>query len=459
MATKNAEKWSKRRKVSVYDAVAGRAGRNGFLATEPVYSKDRDTASSSTRPVPPDDVLFSRKGARKRLAEEDEYVGINDLGPIPPNDLLETVHRYVSLLYGRSNIQRKHLHYKSMDGTALLALSVLLEEALEQSLGETGHLAFLAADEELESSPPELGWDGHTWVKKASRRLNVENQSFPSAHKDGSPVHNELEEDEAGEVVEIEDADEVQDDWQSSSPFGTPKNIEPRTESSESVHERSRTSSGTEPPASLSSPNREVIDISATKPRPARKTRARRSKRTYDDERYKSTAMVQSSDEDGNEAHLSEHDTKMADPEESIVQHASASPQFSTDSGSQTDSDGERLKTFPSRAVIGRGNDRSRSVRVAYRKRSPSQDSNSSRQVSKPGSEESISDEEPRSESEDEDGTAKATAPTHHDESHHKTEKKTTGEEASKALDKRPEDKMAKFKKSMDDLLDHLMSQ
>lgn len=438
---------------------AGRAGKNGFLTTEPVYSRDRDTASSSTRPVPPDDILFNRKGARIRLAEEDEYVGIDDLGPIPPNDLLETMHRYVSQLYDRPNFQRNHLHYRSMDGTALLALGVLLEEALEQSLGETGHLAFLTAVEEEESTAPELGWDGHTWVKRASRKLGSESQSFRSAHNDDTFSHDELDEDEASEVIETEEDNEAQDGWQSSSPYGEEKKTEPRTESPEYIHERPPTTSCTKPLRSPSSSNRGNIEISATEPRSARKIVARRSRRIHGDKGYKSTAMVQSSDEDESGAPFSEHDIEMADPEEPIVQRVSALPEPSTTSGSQSDSEGEESETSPRRAVVERGNEPSRSARRAYRDTSRSQVSKNSREMSRTKSEESTNDEEESSESEDEDTGAEATAPTHHDQPDRGPERNTTREKTSKASVNKPKDKMAKFKKSMDDLLDRLMSQ
>ncbi|TLD39202.1 meiotic nuclear division protein 1 [Venturia nashicola] len=458
MPTKNAEKSSKRRKVSVFDAVAGRAGRNGFLATEPEYSRDRDTASSSTRPIPPDDILFSRKGARVRLADEDDYVGMNGLGPIPPNYLLETTHRYLSRFYDRPDIQRKPLHYKSMDGTALLALGILLEEALDQSLGETGHLAFLTAGEEEEDLIPELGWDGHAWVKKAPRRTDANTQSSRSALSHEFVAHDDLSEDEASEVVENEDDADVQDDWQSSSSFGAVKKIESRTESPQHIHERSPVNSRAEPLASLSSSSPEKIDLSINQPRSARSIGTRRPKRILDDEGYKSTAMVQFSDEDEDEAPLNEHDTEMADPEDSVLQQVSASPPSSTDSGSQSDSDREELETSPTRVINGRGNDSSRSASRKYRERSSSQPSDKSKANSRAVSEESSNEEKESSESEGEGAAAKATAPTHHDEPDHEPKKNTTREETSKASENRPEDKMAKFKKSMDDLLDRLMS-
>lgn len=345
-----------------------------------------------------------------------------------------------------------------MDGTALLALGILLEEALEQSLGATGHLAFLtAADEEILS--PELGWDGHTWVKIASRRLGVRKKSFESAAVDESLGHDEFDDDEASDVVENEYDGEVQDEWQSSSPSNASRKTEPRTESPGHIHEHFPTNTSNENSATQSSSTHEKFNISATRPRSARKTQAGRSKGYYVSEGYKSTAVVQSSDDDEDEAPLSEHDTEMADSEESAVQHISELPQSSTDSSSQSDSDREELETVTTGAVVGMGIERSRSASRTYRESPLPQASNNSRNISGTESEESSTDDEERSEPENEDGAAKATTLAHHNEPHQEPRKNVTRDGTSEALHKEPEDKMAKFKKSMDDLLDRLMSQ
>lgn len=437
---------------------AGRAGRNGFLATEPTYSKNRDTASSSTRPVPPDDILFGRKGARVRLAEEGDYVGIDDLGPIPPGDLLETIHRYVSRFYDRPDFERKHLHYKSMDGTALLAVGILLEEVLGQSLGETGHLAFLNVGEEEENTTPTLGWDGHTWVKKATRRLHTGNQSSRSAHIDDSlSLDEEFDEDEANDIVEHEgdgEDNEEKGQWQSSSPSGAVGKIEPGTESPEIHQERFPTHSRTETPASPSGSDHEDLDISAVEEESACKPNCRRSKRIYGDEGYKSTAMVQSSDENEDEASFSEHDIEMVDPDVSVLQRASASPKPSTDSSSSSDSDDVVSERVEAMALSEGGNAPSRFADEPSQGKSSSQNSRKSRESVESGA--SSGDSGEGSESEDED--AATTALPRRDKSGHRLED-TTEKETSKTPVTRPEDIMAKFKKSMDDLLERLMSQ
>ena len=74
-STRSNEDSSKRRKreqISVYDVVAGRVGYEGFL-TDQKPSRYRDTASTSATAVPPEEVLFRRKGAPERYQEDDIY--------------------------------------------------------------------------------------------------------------------------------------------------------------------------------------------------------------------------------------------------------------------------------------------------------------------------------------------------------------------------------------------------
>ena len=136
-----AAKPRKRTKVSVYDAVAGRAGYEGFL-TAPATSKYRDTSSTSQTAIPPDQVLFRRKGAPMRYEEDDIYCADRHLRPdqrLPDSDLLKTLHAYVSDFYAATETQGER-DWQSMDETALLALGILLEEAAAQAVTENGNL-------------------------------------------------------------------------------------------------------------------------------------------------------------------------------------------------------------------------------------------------------------------------------------------------------------------------------
>jgi hypothetical protein len=263
------------------------------LPTEPIFSKNRDTASSSTHPVAPDDILFNRKGARIRFAEEGDYVGIDDMGPIPPSDLLETMHRYVSRFYDRPDVERKHLHYKSMDGTALLALGILLEETLKHSLSKTGHLAFLAAENEDEIATP-LGWDGHAWVKKISRQAGTTNERFESAHIDGIPVDDSSEEEQSDNQT---NNDEEHD---SSSPEAVSK-MKERTASPENSHPTFFTSGRIATVPLLSRSDYEDIENTVESTASSRRLGDRRSRRVFSTKGYKSVPLVASSDEDDDE--------------------------------------------------------------------------------------------------------------------------------------------------------------
>ena len=143
----------RREQVSVYDAVAGRAGYEGFL-TAPYPSKYRDTASTTTKPVPPEEVLFRRKGAPERYEENDIYFADRYLEPaqkLPDSDLLKALHVYAADFYAAATEKQGTYDWKSLDETALLALGILIEEAALEALGRTGDLALVEAAEGLKS--------------------------------------------------------------------------------------------------------------------------------------------------------------------------------------------------------------------------------------------------------------------------------------------------------------------
>lgn len=151
MASKSdqpAGKRQKRGRVSLYDAVAGRAGYEGFL-TDHAPSKHRDTVSSTTKAVPPEEVLFRRKGAPVRYEEDDVYAADRHLRPdqrLPDSDLLKALHAYASdyysVLAGEDIVD-----FRSLDETALLALGILVEEAAKAALGESAHLALVESSD------------------------------------------------------------------------------------------------------------------------------------------------------------------------------------------------------------------------------------------------------------------------------------------------------------------------
>jgi len=122
----------------------------GFLPTEPRGSKNRDTLSSSKVALPPEEVLFRRKGAPVRYEENDIYWADRHLKGgqmLPESDLLKAIHTYASDYYGRSTTNKGAADFESLDETALLALGILLEEMAAHVLGETGDLAFTEGEE------------------------------------------------------------------------------------------------------------------------------------------------------------------------------------------------------------------------------------------------------------------------------------------------------------------------
>lgn len=113
-------------------------------------SKHRDTLSSSSVAVPPEEVLFRRKGAPVRYEQDDIYWADRDLKEgqtLPESDLLKAIHTYASDFYGRSTGNKGVTDFESLDETALLALGILLEEMAGHVLGDTGDLAFVEGEE------------------------------------------------------------------------------------------------------------------------------------------------------------------------------------------------------------------------------------------------------------------------------------------------------------------------
>ena len=144
------KKRKKRRRATVYDAVAGRVGYEGFLAA-PRPSKFRDTTSISTAALPPEEILFRQKHAPLRYEEDDIYFAERHLEndqQLPDSDLLKAIHAYASDFYAGTMEGQGASGFWSLDETALLALGILLEEAAEEGLGETECDALLEHSEQ-----------------------------------------------------------------------------------------------------------------------------------------------------------------------------------------------------------------------------------------------------------------------------------------------------------------------
>lgn len=133
-------KRQKQEDPSFYDLVAG-------TVRKIVENKSLYRGQLYTRPYSAAEYYFERK--RPMTGDEDEDARLYwhrevDHYALPPSDVLWAVLRYTSHFFGKKG--RNFL--KFMDETALLAIGVLLEETMKESLGETGYLAFLEPKEE-----------------------------------------------------------------------------------------------------------------------------------------------------------------------------------------------------------------------------------------------------------------------------------------------------------------------
>lgn len=148
----------KYRNTTIYDAVAGRAFYRGLISKTPVIASTRDTASSSTVPVPPEEVLFRSRGAPQRYEETDFYWANEKLplqgAELPDSDLLKAVHAYASRFYGRRG---EKADFHSLDETALMAFGILLEEWADGLLGRSGEGVFVEGEAIIEGEAVEGG--------------------------------------------------------------------------------------------------------------------------------------------------------------------------------------------------------------------------------------------------------------------------------------------------------------
>ena len=64
--------------------------------------------------------------------------------------MLKAVHAYTSDFYGKGLGIQAEVDFRSMDETALMCVGILLEEYMQNILGNTGDLVFVEAGEEKE---------------------------------------------------------------------------------------------------------------------------------------------------------------------------------------------------------------------------------------------------------------------------------------------------------------------
>ena len=94
-------------------------------------------------------MLFRSRGAPTRYEENDIYWADRHLQSdqtLPESDLLKALHTYASDFYEKTAGLQAGTSYESMDGSALIALGILLEEMCKEKLGDTGDLAFVEGE-------------------------------------------------------------------------------------------------------------------------------------------------------------------------------------------------------------------------------------------------------------------------------------------------------------------------
>ncbi|KIW71850.1 hypothetical protein PV04_00082 [Phialophora macrospora] len=126
------------RRITVYDAVAGRAGLNGFLTQE-------QRQSENVLPISPEEVLLGRTTIPEDLIYQEYEVSsaLPDSNKLPESEMLKAIHTYASDFYGCAAEQGGRFDFRSLDETALIAVGVLLEEAVKGALGQNGDMVFV----------------------------------------------------------------------------------------------------------------------------------------------------------------------------------------------------------------------------------------------------------------------------------------------------------------------------
>ncbi|KIW26360.1 uncharacterized protein PV07_09460 [Cladophialophora immunda] len=126
------------RQLTVYDAVAGRAGLNGFLTQE-------QRRSENVLPIAPEEVLLRRPAIPEQVIHE-SYDAAGELsGPkrLPESEMLKAVHAYASDFYSCTAQGQGTFDFRTLDETALIAFGILLEEAVKHALGQDGDMVFV----------------------------------------------------------------------------------------------------------------------------------------------------------------------------------------------------------------------------------------------------------------------------------------------------------------------------
>lgn len=163
--------------ATLYDAVAGKLGPRGFLSNE-------ELGSSSHLPSGPETYLLRRTNIPSDMLDR-SYASVADAissGKLPDSETLKAVHAYASDFYFSTTGKEKcKIDTRSLDETALIAVGILLEEAVREALGENGDMAFVEP-EGLENGL------GESKMTKHQIQGRVKSSTVISPHSDEDSV-------------------------------------------------------------------------------------------------------------------------------------------------------------------------------------------------------------------------------------------------------------------------------
>ncbi|KUL88518.1 hypothetical protein ZTR_05499 [Talaromyces verruculosus] len=134
----------RKKRLTVYDAVAGRVNRQRLISRS--YTSRWRRNVSSTRAVRPSNDILSRLEGDEDLEDWIDEETLNDV-PLPESDIIEAVQSYAGHFYANTTASRRTEPFSSMNGSALIAMGVLLEELGNELLGETGDMVLVERED------------------------------------------------------------------------------------------------------------------------------------------------------------------------------------------------------------------------------------------------------------------------------------------------------------------------
>ena len=163
------------RLASLYDVVAGRIGRNGFLTKE-------QQQSNSLLSIAPEEALLRRSAIPADLIYDsyDAVGGLSTDNRLPESEMLKAIHAYASDVYASATVDKGAYDFRTLDETALIAMGILLEEAIREALGENGDMVFVEP-EGLEQGLDETKMTQHQIKGRVKPATNINNISDEDA--------------------------------------------------------------------------------------------------------------------------------------------------------------------------------------------------------------------------------------------------------------------------------------